>query len=93
MYNDEENLVQLDRARANALLERAAKLDDAVGNLQAFRSLLENLNARTPVDLPPPQLHAIEMVRAGILRSGDTNVGSGPTISDRERPWSTTPKY
>jgi hypothetical protein len=55
--------------RANDLLERADKLDDAVSNLQAFRSLLEDLNARTPIDLPPPQVRAIGMVRAAILRS------------------------
>jgi hypothetical protein len=59
---------------ANDVLERADKLDDAVSNLRAFRSLLEDLNARTsidlpPLDLPPQQVRAIEMVRAGILRS------------------------
>jgi hypothetical protein len=55
--------------RANDLLERADKLDDAVSNLQAFRSLLEDLNARTPIDLPSPQVQAIGMVRAAIFRS------------------------
>ena len=55
--------------RANDLLERADKLDDAVSNLQAFRSLLDDLNARTPIDLPPPQVQAVGMVRAAILRS------------------------
>jgi hypothetical protein len=69
VYNDEENLDALDRDRADALLERAAKLDGAIGNLQAFRSLLESLNARTPIGLPPPQVQAIEMVRTGLLRS------------------------
>jgi hypothetical protein len=53
---------------ANDVLERADKLDDAVSNLRAFRSLLEDLNARTsidlpPLDLPPQQVRAIEMVR------------------------------
>lgn len=61
------HLAMLDRA--NDLLERADKLDDAVSNLQAFRSLLKDLNARTPIDLPSPQVQAIGMVRAAILRS------------------------
>jgi hypothetical protein len=55
--------------RANDLLEAADKLDDAVANLQAFRCLLKDLNARTKIDLPQAQVHAVEMVRAGILRS------------------------
>jgi hypothetical protein len=60
--------------RANDVLERADTLDDAVSNLQAFRSLLEDLNDRTSLDLPPldlpqQQVRAIEMVRAAILRS------------------------
>lgn len=55
--------------RANDLLEATDKLDDAVANLQAFRCLLEGLNARTPIDLPQAQVHAVGMVRAGILRS------------------------
>jgi hypothetical protein len=55
--------------RANDLLEVADKLDDAVANLQAFRCLLEDLNARAPIDLPQAQVHAVGMVRAGILRS------------------------
>jgi hypothetical protein len=55
--------------RANDLLERVDKLDEAVSNLQAFRSLSEDLNARTPINLPPQQTEAIGMVRAAILRS------------------------
>jgi hypothetical protein len=55
--------------RANDLLEAADKLDVAVANLQAFRCLLEDLNARTSIDLPQAQVHAVGMVRAGILRS------------------------
>jgi hypothetical protein len=55
--------------RANSLLEAADKLDDATANLHAFRSFLENLNARTPIVLPPPHLQAIAVVRAGLLRS------------------------
>ena len=65
-------LVMLDRA--NDLLERANKLDDAVANLQVFRSLLEDLDARTANYLPPlkisrQQKQAIRAVRAAILRS------------------------
>jgi hypothetical protein len=55
--------------RANDVLERADMLDGAVSNLQAFRSLLEELNAGSPVALPRQQVQAVEMVRAAILRS------------------------
>ena len=53
--------------RANDLLDRVGKLDDAVTNLQAFRSLVEDLNAR--IDLPPLGVDPIRMVQASILRS------------------------
>jgi hypothetical protein len=73
---------------ANDLLDRADMLDDAVSNLQAFRSLLEDLNDRTSVDLPPldlsqQQVRAIEMVRAAILRSAISLVVATLDPSDR----------
>jgi hypothetical protein len=55
--------------RANYVLERADTLDGAVSNLQAYRSLLEEQNARSLVALPRQQVQAVEMVRAAILRS------------------------
>jgi hypothetical protein len=60
--------------RATDLLERADKLDKAVRELQVFRSLLEDLDARTAIHLPPlelsrQQVEAIHAVRAAILRT------------------------
>lgn len=55
--------------RANDLIERAGKLDDAFANLHAFRSLLQDLADRCPLRLPPEHSAAIEMVRAAVLRS------------------------
>jgi hypothetical protein len=71
-YNHREHQVMLDRA--NDLLERTNKLDDAVCDLQAFRSLLEDLNARSAPHLPPLELSrqqtaAVVAVRAAILRA------------------------
>jgi hypothetical protein len=74
--------------RANDLLERTDTLDHAVSNLQAFRSLLEDLNGRSSVDLPPldvphPQVWAIEMVRAAVLRSAISLVVATLDPADR----------
>jgi hypothetical protein len=72
MYNYENEPTMLDRA--TDLLERADKLDQAVSELQVFRSLLEDLDARTPIHLPPlelsrQQVEVIHAVRAAILRT------------------------
>ena len=55
-------------------LEHADKLKKAVSDLQALRSLLEDLDARTAIHLPPLELshqqgQAITSVRAAILRA------------------------
>jgi hypothetical protein len=55
--------------RANDVLKRADLLDDAVAELHGYRSLLEDLNCRSPVKVPREQVRAIRMVRAAILRS------------------------
>jgi hypothetical protein len=55
--------------RANDVIARAEKLDLAVGQLQAFRGLVEDLDARCPISLPLLQKRLIEMVRSAILRS------------------------
>lgn len=55
--------------RANDVLERADLLDDAVAELHGYRSLLEDLNRRSPVNAPPEHVRAIRLVRAAILRS------------------------
>ena len=62
-----ENRDVLDRA--NDMLERIYKLDDACATLHGFRSLLEDLNSRSPIELSREQVHAVTIVRAGILRS------------------------
>jgi AbiU2 len=59
-----------------------------VSNLQAFRGLLEDLNGRSAVDLPPlvlpqQQVQAIEMVRAAILRSAISLVVATLDPADR----------
>lgn len=71
--------------RSNEVLERANKLDDALSNLQAFQSLLEDLNGRTsvdlrPLELPQQQVQAIEMMRAAILRSHRRRGGQRPGV-------------
>lgn len=53
--------------RANDMLERIYKLDDACAALHGFRSLLEDLNARSPMELSREQVDAVMIVRAGIL--------------------------
>jgi hypothetical protein len=54
--------------RANDLIERASKLDDAVANLQAFRGFVEGLDRRCPIPFSP-HLEAIRTLRAACLRS------------------------
>ena len=66
--------------RGNDVLERAALLDDAVSDLHAFRSLLEELNNQPTVELPPEQVRAITVVRAATLRSA---IGLAMAILDR----------
>ena len=68
--------------RANKVIERACALDEAVINLHAFRSLLDDLSSRSPLVLPPEQLRAVEMVRAAILRSA---IGLAVAILDPAR--------
>jgi hypothetical protein len=67
--------------RANDLIGRASKLDDAVTNMQAFRGLLEELDRRCPIPYSP-HLDAIRMVRAASLRSA---IGLATAILDRKR--------
>ena len=55
--------------RANDVLERAMKLDDAVAELRQHRSMLEDLSARPPIKLARPHVLALAVVRACILRS------------------------
>lgn len=55
--------------RANDVLDRAMKLDDAVAELRGYRSMLENLNSRSPIKLARPHVQALAVVRACILRS------------------------
>jgi hypothetical protein len=60
--------------RANDLLKRADKLGGAVSNLEVFRRLLADLDARTAPPLPALELstrhaRAIRGVRAAVLRS------------------------
>ncbi|HXC88705.1 MAG TPA: hypothetical protein VNV18_00945 [Stellaceae bacterium] len=54
--------------RADDLIDRAGKLDDAVANLRAFRSLVEELDRRGPIPFSP-HLGPIRIVRAASLRS------------------------
>ena len=55
--------------RANDLLSCIYRLDDACAILHGFRSLLEDLNSRSPIELSREQVDAVAIVRAGILRS------------------------
>ena len=57
------------RDRVNDVIERAGILDEAVGQLRAFQGLLEDLNARCPLELDMLHIRLIEMVRSAILRS------------------------
>jgi hypothetical protein len=54
--------------RANDLIERVGKLDDAVANLQAFRGFVEELDRRCPIR-HGPHVEPIRTVRAACLRS------------------------
>lgn len=56
-------------ARANDVLNHIINLDDAVAELYAYRSMLENLNSRGAIKLPHLHVKAMRVVRAGILRS------------------------
>jgi hypothetical protein len=55
--------------RVDRVSTRAFAVDEAVINLHAFRSLLDDLSSRGPLTLPREHQRAIEMVRAAILRS------------------------
>jgi hypothetical protein len=69
--------------RANAVLERALKLDEAFDVLHAFRSLLENLKSRGSILLPREQLLTAAIVRASLLRSA---IGVAVAILDAPDP-------
>jgi hypothetical protein len=55
--------------RANEILERVRRLDDAVAQLCFYRNLLEDLNSRLPIHLPADHFYAVCDVRAAVLRS------------------------
>jgi hypothetical protein len=70
--------------RANAVSERAIKLEGEFRNLQAFHGLLEALKVRLPnaYRLRPEQVPPVAAVRASLLRSA---IGSAIALLDPAR--------
>jgi hypothetical protein len=70
---------------ANDLLERLEPLAMTLTNARAFRVLLEDLHARKLLEVEPPHVDAVHMVRAGILRAAISTIMAALDTKSRDR--------